>query len=100
MMDLYFDRFSGYARYPFKRVPDGWLFDLAERSLVSDYDGMDFFEYLRIRDQFSYPSSIGCYFEHWWDAIREGTLSYSEVQEQLNELCVWLSECERTKPKW
>lgn len=101
IMNLYIDRLGDFARFTFTRVPDGWHFELAEKTIVSDHDGIEFFEYLRVRDQFSYSPSIGCYFEYLWDELGEGSVgSRHELQEKIDELSHWLSQCERTKPKW
>jgi len=99
-MELYLDRLGDFVRYTFSRVPDGWLFDLIERSIVSDKDAIDFFEYLRGRDQLSYPCSIGVYFEDLWEIAGEGKLSIDELQGHVNELSFWISQNETFKPRW
>lgn len=100
VMNLYIDRISGYNRFTFSRVPDGWYFELVEDRMVTDHDALQFFEYLRQRDQFSYCPSIGSYFEFWWEYIREGTMTMEELQEKVDQLARWLSQCEMSKPKW
>jgi len=99
-MELYLDRLGNFAQFNFSRIPDGWLFDLIERSLVTDTDGIGFFEYLRERDQLSYPCSIGTYFENLWEFASDNKLSIDELQGKVNELSYWISQNESFKPQW
>jgi len=100
LMKLYLDRLSSNVRYPFSFVHDGWHFDLCEISLTSERDAMDSFKFLTNRDRLCYPSSIGIHFEDLLNDIHERRISEGEIQERVDYLCNWISDCERNKPQW
>jgi|GEM_PF-790047 len=99
-MRLYTDRLGDYYQFTIEHVPSGWLFQFVEIIITADRGGIEIFEYLRNRDCFSYCPSAGLFLESLWNLANERQISKEGLQEKMNELCEWMSDCERNKPKW
>lgn len=82
------------------RTSSGWQFHCSKTALLSEKDAEKFLEYLRRHEGVSYPSSIEAFFEGLWDDIDCEELHYRTIQERLEELGDWISDCSKQIPNW
>lgn len=78
----------------------GWQFHCAETPFISEKDAEKFLEYLRRHEGVSYPSNIHAFFEGLWDDIAYNGLYCESIQERLEELGTWISNCSKQVPRW
>lgn len=78
----------------------GWQFYCSETSLVTGKDAENFLDYLRRHEGVSYPCNISAFFEGLWDDIAYYSLHYEMIQERLQELGDWISDCSKQIPRW
>jgi hypothetical protein len=82
------------------RTSSGWQFQCTETLLLSEKDAGKLLEYLRRHEGVSYPSNIDAFFEGLWDDIACEGLHDEVIQERLEELGNWISDCSKQIPRW
>ncbi|TKC98285.1 hypothetical protein [Polyangium fumosum] len=93
-----FSRRWGYRdTFRLTRNPQGWHVAFMN-SGQSDKDGRPHLFELLDGENINYPRALPGYFGWLWDCAKENGLSHEEVQNAINELADWVSECERTSP--
>ena len=86
--------------YKLVRIKEGWYFKHEVITLQGkcDPEGHPYLINSFKQDNISYPDRlpfmIGCISRHAEDLTKE------QIQEKINELAEWASNCEKTKPSW
>lgn len=98
-MKIYTRRWGHYDTYNVKRIATGWEIGNLGISGVCDKSGMPYlFQNFR-QDFINYPEAIPEYLEWLWEKAAESGLTHGDVQNSLNTLSNWISECEKQSPK-
>jgi hypothetical protein len=96
---IYSRRWGHYDTYNVKRTISGWIIGNIAISGSCDKTGKPYlFENLN-HDLINYPEELPGYFEWLWEKASEEGLSHEKVQESLNILGEWISDCEKKSPK-
>jgi len=100
LIDVYCPKSGIISPFEVVQTSSGWQFHCAETSLLSEKDGRKFLEYLRRHEGVSYPSNINAFFEGLWDDIACEGLYCEAIQQRLEELGNWISDCSKQIPTW
>ncbi len=100
LIEIYCPKSGIILPFEVVRTSSGWQFHCSEISLLSEKGAEKFFEYLRRHEGVSYPSNIDAFFEGLWDDIACEGLHCDAIQERLEELGNWISDCSKQIPTW
>ena len=97
---VYNNRRNCELNYSIKHTDQGWYIQHIAINGDCKPDGEPFF-YMNFRqDYINYPYDFGSMLEWLWEKINNKEFDYSEAQKKLQELADWVSNCEKSTPKW
>ncbi|MGC6586131.1 hypothetical protein ACPV3A_14335 [Paenibacillus sp. Dod16] len=97
--NVYSRRWGHEDHYGLTRTSSGW--NLSHTTYGGEMNKScepNLFEALR-HESVIYPRNLSGFFEWLWDRAERDGLSHDEVQEALNQLANWVSNCERDAPR-
>jgi hypothetical protein len=98
-MKIYTRRWGHYDTYKVKRTINGWIIGNLAISGSCDKTGKPYLYANLDHDSINYPEELPGYIEWLWEQASEEGLSHEKVQESLNVLGEWISDCEKKSPK-
>ena len=97
---IYTRRWGHYDHYTVTRTQNGWHFSgLPAGTGDGDQEGAPVLQALLDHDSTCYPAQIGEFFAWTWRVAEEDGLDKAAVQQALNDIAKWISECERNTPR-
>lgn len=85
--------------YSIKRISDGWFVSHLAINGKCDKKGEPVLFKNLNQDYINSPKKLGDYMERLWTSAAEKGLSHQEVQEALDLLGEWVTNCEKSTPK-
>ena len=99
IMKVYTRRWGHYDHYEITRTEKGWDIRANATSESCDKRAQGGLNRMLEHDSVCYPEKINVFFEWLWERAAEDGLSKAEVQKSINQLGMWISECEMSAPR-
>ena len=96
---VYSRRWGHYDTYKVVRTANGWDISHIPEGARSGKDGSPGLYNCLEHDSINYPEDLPGYMKWLWLQAEEKGLSHDEVQEALNDLAEWVSNCEKSTPR-
>ena len=97
---VYSLRHDKLSTYIFTKTKDGWHIRYIAIGGDATPDGAPVLYDNFLQDGIAYPSTFGAFLNQVWQDINLEELSNADAQTKLQELADWVSDCERSQPKW
>jgi len=97
---VYSNRWGHYDKYTLTRTKRGWYVKHLTINGDSDPEGKPYLIENFKQDNISYPSGLPSMLGSIWRHADEEGLSKEQIQEKINKLAEWVSNCEKAKPRW
>ena len=98
-LDIYTRRWGHKDCYTIKRTESGWHISFLSYSGDCTKDGYPILYAALDHDGVCYPKQTNLFLEWLWDKAHEDGLTKEQVQEALNNIGQWISDCEKSAPK-
>lgn len=98
-LNIYTRRWGHKDCYQIERTESGWRISILSFSGDCTKDGYPVLYSALDHDGVCYPKQTNIFLEWLWDKAHEDGLSKEEVQEALNEIGQWISNCEKKAPR-
>lgn len=98
-LKIYTRRWGKMDCYRIKRTESGWHISFLSYSGDCTKDGYPILYKALDHDGVCYPKQTSIFLEWLWDKAKEDGLTKEQVQEALNDIGKWISECEKSIPK-
>lgn len=100
IMKVYTRRWGHYDHYELTRTETGWNVKMLGGKVYDcQKDAREGLNESLSHDGICYPEKINTFFQWLWDRAAEDGLSEKEVQQAINQLGDWISECEMSAPR-
>lgn len=97
-LEVYSRRWGHKDRYHIIRNKEGWYISFNCHRGNCDKAGNPTLYKILEHDFINYPHDLGGYIEFLWNQANENGLSYDEVQQALDIIGEWISNCEISTP--
>ncbi|MBM7558120.1 hypothetical protein [Halanaerobacter jeridensis] len=93
------ERWGHNDNYTVKRTQDGWEISNIAIGGECDKSGDPYLFKNFKQDFIDYPINIGEYMISIWERAKSENWNHQEVQEALDRVANWVSQCEENSPK-
>lgn len=97
-LDVYSRRWGHKDRYHLIRNKEGWDISFNSNKGQCDKSGDPTLYKILEHDFINYPHDLKGYLEFLWNKANKSGLSYDEVQQALDSIGEWISNCEISTP--
>jgi hypothetical protein len=94
------NRWDADAGYRIEHTDTGWIFHAVAHSGPTDTEGSPHLLGNFHQDYVSFPHGVDGYLGYIWTRLHHGEIDEIEAQRLIDELFEWVSQCERSRPKW
>jgi len=94
------NRWGSTTTLGLEKTKEGWIFHAMAHSGQTDSFGMPHLIGNFHQDYVAFPDGVGNFLHFIHTQITNGAIDEDRAQEMLNQLGDWISECERSTPKW
>jgi hypothetical protein len=97
---VFTSRFQADRTYRIAKTKSGWHISHIAINGDCKPDGSPFLYENFEQDGVHFPSGIDGFLENVWNRLTEGSINTEVAQQRLQQLADWVSECEKSQPKW
>lgn len=98
-LKVYSKRWGHADEYSLKRIENGWFFSFSSYVGECTKDGKPYIYAALNHESISYPNDLPGFLEWLWEQAKLQGLTYTEVQNALNQISDWIYSCEVNTPR-